>query len=63
MSNSIITDSISKDNICIWLNFKAYYSRGFRILSEVKANDGSVHFTVVAPSKKAFEQAMKDSNR
>ena len=63
MSNSIIVDSISKDNICVWLNFKEHYSSGFKILNEVKDPWGDVHFTIVAPSRKAYEQAMKDSNR
>ena len=63
MSDSVIVGSISNDNICVWLNFKEYYSSGFKILNEAKDANGNVHFTLVAPSQKAYEQAMKNSNR
>ena len=58
-----IRGSISKSNICVWLNFKDYYSSGFRIVSEKKNDQGGVDYVVMSKTIDAFNCAMEDSNR
>jgi len=63
MSKVLITGTFSKDNVCTWLNFKAYYADGFRIVSENYVANGAVHYVVESPSKKALASAFHEANR
>ena len=57
-----VKHSFHKDNICIWLNIKAYYGDGIKLMSETKNGDRT-DVVVMVKTLKSWDEKLKAGNR